>query len=148
MPMTTYASDPQASPRPAPAELAAGYQGEVVYMYAFDVAYEMVRKPVKRVLGQDVAEFSVGNSKRAPRQFLFYRPQTVRLPVVERPGPAGALRVERIVKLLPIGAMSVTVRVPFRVDRIEDLVAFHDLRFSDGTRLSDEVRKLADDVCR
>jgi hypothetical protein len=115
-------------------------------MYAFDVAYEMVRKPVERVLGQAVAEFSVGNSKRAPRQFLFYRPQTVRLPVVERSGPAGALRVERIVKLLPIGAISITVRVPFHVARVEDLVAFHDLRFSDGTHLNDEVRKLAEDV--
>ena len=51
--MTTYASDPQASPRPSPAPLrppmaapeiapggsALGYEGEVVYMYAFDVAY-------------------------------------------------------------------------------------------------------------
>src|SRR5687768_1628234 len=118
--MTTYASDPQASPRPTPARdpgparepvaPAAGYEGEVVYMYAFDVAYEMIRKPVQRVLGQAVAEFSVGNSKRAPRQFLFYRPQTVRLPVVERAAPNGPLRIERIVKLLPIGAISITIR--------------------------------------
>ena len=159
--MTTYASDPQASPRPrpgpaqadqpapgqsAPGQPALNYRGEVVYMYAFDVAYEMVRKPVQRVLGQAVAEFSVGNSKRTPRQFLFYRPQTVRLPVVERPTPRGPVRVERIVKLLPIGAISITVRVPFEVGRVEDLVAFHDLRFGDGTHLNDEVRKLAEEV--
>jgi hypothetical protein len=117
-------------------------------MYAFDVAYEMIRKPVERVLGQAVAEFSVGNSKRAPRQFLFYRPQTVRLPPVERVGPTGPLRVERIVKLLPIGAISITVRVSFNVARIEDLVAFHDLHFSDGSHLNDEVRKLAEEVRR
>ena len=117
-------------------------------MYAYDVAYEMVRKPVPWVLGQAVAEFSVGNSKRAPRQFLFYRPQTVRLPSVERVGPEGPVLIERIVKLLPIGAISITVRVPFKVERIEDLVAFHDLHFSDGTTLSDEVRKLAEDVRR
>ena len=156
--MTTYASDPQASPRPSPAPAAApapspappapaaGYQGEVFYMYAFNVAYEMVRKPVQRVLGQDVAEFSVGSSKRTPRQFLFYRPQTVRLPVIERAGPGGPVGVERIVKLLPIGAISITVRVPFRVERIEDLVNYHDLRFSDGSYLHDDVRKLAEDV--
>src|SRR3982750_2297375 len=100
--MTTYAADPQASPRPnplrQPAPPPASYQGEVVYMYAFDVAYEMIRKSVPWVLGQAVAEFSVGNSKRAPRQFLFYRPQTVRLPVVERTGPFGPVCIERIVK--------------------------------------------------
>jgi len=145
--MTTHASDPQASlVAQRSAAPAAGYSGEVVYMYAFDVAYEMIRKPVQRVLGQSVAEFSVGNSKRAPRQFLFYRPQTVRLPVVERAGPTGPLRIERIVKLLPIGAISISVRVPFHVARVDDLVAFHDLRFSDGTHLNDEVRKLAEDV--
>ena len=26
--------------------------GEVVYMYAFDVAYEMIRQPVRELLGQ------------------------------------------------------------------------------------------------
>jgi hypothetical protein len=160
--MTTYASDPQASPRPVPvpgrppapasapqpAEPAASYEGEVVYMYAFDVAYEMVRKPVPQLLGQPVAEFSVGNSKRTPRQFLFYRPQTLRLPTVERAGPKGPVLMERIVKMLPIGAISITVRVPFQVERIEELVVFHDLTFADGTRLNDEVRQLAEDVRR
>src|SRR5207237_4535277 len=56
--------------------VAAGYQGEVVYMYAFDVAYEMTRKPVTHLLGHPLAEFVVGASKRSPRQFLFYRPLT------------------------------------------------------------------------
>jgi hypothetical protein len=72
----------------------------------------------------------------------------VRLTPVERIGPSGTLRVERSVKLLSVGAISITVRVPFRVDALGDLVPFHDLRFSDGTYLYDEVRQLADDVRR
>src|SRR3712207_7077080 len=51
----------------------------------------------------------------------------------------------RSVKLLPVGAISITVRVPFEVKRLEDLVAYHDLRFADGTTLYDEVRRLAED---
>lgn len=119
-------------------------RGEVVYMYAFDVAYEMTREPVKELLGQPVAQFVVDASKRSPRQLFFYRPQMVRLPALERFGPRGHLRLERTIKLLPVGAMSITVRVPFEVDRIEDLVAFHDLRFNDGVWLYDEVRDLAE----
>ena len=137
-----------ASPEGAVAAPQAGYQGEVVYMYAFDVAYEMVRKPVTQMLGQPVAEFVVGASKRSPRQFLFYRPQTVRLPAIERIGPFGLMRMERVVKILPIGAISITVRVPFKVNRLEDLVAYHDLHFPDGTHLYDEVRRLAEDIRR
>ncbi|MGH7214550.1 MAG: hypothetical protein ACREIT_07295 [Tepidisphaeraceae bacterium] len=121
--------------------------GEVVYMYAFDVAYEMRRTPVRTLLGQPVQQFVVDPSKRNPRQLSFYRPQMVRLPPIERAGPGGAaLALERTVKLLPLGAISVTVRVPFRVGELGELVAYHDLRFADGTYLYDEVRALAEQV--
>src|SRR5580765_6759089 len=101
------------------------YKGEVVYIYAFDVAYEMVRQPVRELLGQPVAQFVVDASKRSPRHLFCYRPQMVRLPPLERFGPGGPLRIERVVKLLPVGAISITVRVPFEVERIEELVGYH-----------------------
>ena len=138
----------QPSTRSGSAEQVAEYTGEVVYLYAFDVAYEMVRRPVAEVLGHPAAEFVPPAAKRSPRQLLFHRPQMVRLPPTERIGPRGAVRVERSVKLLSVGAVSVMVRVPFRVGRLEDLVAFHDLTFSDGRSLYDEVRGLVDEVCR
>lgn len=129
-----------------PAEPVTQLVGEVVYMYAFDVAYEMSRQPVRELLGQPVAQFVVDASKRSPRQLFFYRPQMVRLPPLERIGPVGPMRLDRTIKLLPVGAISITVRVPFNVRRIEDLVAFHDLRFNDGSWLYDEVRDLAEQV--
>src|SRR4030095_10262180 len=52
-----------------------------------------------------------------------------------------------VIKLLTIGAISITVRVAFEVDRIEDLVRYHDLRFDSGT-LSAEARQLTEEVCR
>jgi hypothetical protein len=124
------------------------FTGEVVYLYAFDIAYEMNRKPIERLLGQTVAEFSVGASKRGPRQLLFYRPQMVRLPPQERLGPQGTVRIERTVKLLPVGAISITVRMPFKCRNLEELVSFHDLQFANGASLYDEVRELAEDVRR
>ena len=123
--------------QPAPTSISADrieqFTGEVVYLYAFDLAYDMERKQVDRLLGQPLAEFSVGTSKRAPRQLLFYRPKMVRLAAEERVGPQGVVKVERVVKLLPVGAVSITVRVPFKCRTLQELVAFHDLRFSDGT---------------
>ena len=130
--------------RPAAAKVAR-YTGEVVYIYAFDVAYDMTRQPIRELLGQSVAQFAVDASKRSPKQLFFYKPQMIRLPPLERIGPLGPVRVERAIKLLPVGAISITVRVPFAVEHVEDLVEFHDLRFNNGS-LHDEVRRLAEDV--
>jgi hypothetical protein len=123
------------------------YSGEVVYIYAFDVAYEMTRQPIRELLGQPVAQFSMDASKRSPRHLFFYRPQMVRLPPFERIGPHGPVRVERTVKILPVGAVSITVRVPFEVRQVEDLVVYHDLQFSNGS-LNEEVRRLAEEIRR
>src|SRR5438445_13161106 len=103
------------------AAVAPSYTGEVVYIYAFDIAYELLRQPLKTLLGQPVAQFAVDASKRSPRQVFFHRAQMVRLPPLERFGPFGPTRVERSVKVLPVGAISSTVRVPFRVENLPDL---------------------------
>ena len=121
------------------------YSGEVVYIYAFDVAYDTARRPINTLLGQPVAQFAVDASKRSPRQLFFYKPQMIRLPPMERVGPLGAVRVEHVIKLLPVGAISITVRVPFAVNHVEELVVFHDLQFSNGA-LHDEVHRLAQEV--
>src|SRR6516162_49179 len=128
--MIASADHPQHQERKIGSPKVKEYTGEVVYVYAFDVAYEMTRQPVRELLGQPVEQFVVDASKRSPRHLFFYRPQMVRLPSLERAGPGGALRVERVIKLLPVGAISITVRVPFAVDRVEDLVGYHDLQFS------------------
>jgi hypothetical protein len=145
--MLASVNQPQAPERKAAPPKVKQYTGEVVYIYAFDVAYEMVRQPVRELLGQSVAQFAVDASKRSPRHLFFYRPQMVRLPPLERIGPNGPVRLERVAKLLPVGALSITVRVPFSVSQLEDLVDYHDLQFSNGS-LHDEVRRLAEEIHR
>jgi hypothetical protein len=139
---------PQVSANRTESREVSRYVGKVVYMYAFDAAYEMSRQPVRELLGQPVAQFSVDASKRSPRHLFFYRPQMVRLPLMERIGVnGGRLRLERTVKLLPVGAISITISVPFETNSIEELVSYHDLEFNNGS-LQREVRNLADEVRR
>src|ERR1043165_2956527 len=121
------------------------YAGEVVYLYAYDVAYEMRREPVFELLGQKVESFTLGADKRTPRHLFFYKPQMIRLPALERTGPQGLVKIERVVKLLSVGAISITVRVPFEVNKIEDLVVYHDLQL-DSTPLNDQARQLAEEI--
>ena len=121
------------------------YVGEVVYLYAFDVAYEMTREPVRELLGQPVCAMELDADKRTPRHPFLFKPQMVCLPPVERQGPDGPVRLERTVKMLPVGALSITVRIPFEVNKVEELVGYHDLQF-EGTSLNQEVRQLAEDI--
>ncbi len=143
--MISSSDQPKTLERKSPLPKIKQYIGEVVYIYAFDLAYEMTRQPVRELLGQPVAQFVVDASKRSPRHLFFYRPQMVRLPPLERIGPHGPVRMQRVIKLLPVGALSITVRVPFEVRQIEDLVAYHELQFSNGS-LHEEVRRLAEEV--
>ena len=121
------------------------YQGEVVYIYAFDVAYDTSRKPISTLLGQPVAQFILDADKRSPRQSFFYKPQMVRLPSLQRTGPLGAVNIERMIKLFPVGAISITVRVPFACEHVEELVHFHDLQLQECA-LYEDVRSLAQQV--
>src|SRR5688572_25499404 len=143
--MMTVTDQAKATERKPSSPKVQLYTGEAVYIYAFDVAYDTTRQPIRELLGQPVAQFSVDASKRSPKQSFFYKPQMVRLPPMERIGPYGPVRVERAIKLLPLGAVSISVRVPFAVNHVEDLVVFHDLQFSNGS-LHDEVRRLAEEV--
>lgn len=123
----------------------ARYCGEVVYLYAFDIAYELRELTTPTLLGQPLAWFDVDTGKRGPKQPFFYRPHMIRLPPIERIGPHGAVRLEPVIKLLDIGAISISIRVPFAVEHVEDLVAYHDLQFNNGA-LYDDVRRLAQQV--
>lgn len=119
--------------------------GEVVYIYAFDIAYDMTNPPAGTLLGHPLEQFCVDAGKRIPKHLSFYRPLMVRLPAQEHVGPNGRVRIERVIKLLPVGALSITVRVPFAVGHVEDLVDYHDLKLG-STTLHDQVRELVEQV--
>ncbi len=125
---------------------ATRYCGEVVYLFAFDVAQDMLREPVRQLMGQAVTIFAPDLSRRAPRQAFFYRPQMVHLPPLERIGPFGPVPIARTVKWFPVGALSVSVRVPFQDLSLEDLLCFHRLDLSDGD-LHQEVVALVRAIC-
>ncbi len=117
-------------------------RGKVVYLFAFDVAYEILPVTAPTLLGQPLTTFSLDESKRRPRELLFFRPQMIHLPGVERHGPRGMVRLRRTVKLLPVGVMSVAVSADFEAARIEDLAAYHEPSF-DGEPLEDLAHALA-----
>lgn len=123
-----------------------GYRGQVAYIFGYDIAYDLISEPAE-LLGQSFGRFSVGSSKRAPREMLFYRPRMITLPPIERTGPHGKVTLHRTVKLFPVGAISINVRVPFEVSDRDELVSYHELQF-EAESLHEHVQKLADQIRR
>jgi len=116
-----------------------------VYFYAFDVAYELRRSDLNLLLGRPLVPHQIGISKGSPRQQLFYLPLQATLEPVKLMTPLGEAEVRRVVKVLPIGAVSITLRVPFEMDCLEDLIRFHDPAFAE-TVMPEHARALAEEL--
>ncbi|MFG0329149.1 MAG: hypothetical protein ACF8PN_04550 [Phycisphaerales bacterium] len=102
------------------------FSGRVVYLFAYDIAYDMDRAPLKKLLGEKATPFAWDLDKRAPRDMFFHRPDLVRLAPERWDGPRGEAEVERVVKVFPIGAVSVAFHVKFEDCTLDDLIAYHD----------------------
>ena len=121
------------------------YNGEVVYLYAYDLAYDMKPASITELLGQTLSPFRIDPGKRSPRETFMQSPLMASLPERKQNGPDGPVQVRYIIKLLPLGAVSICVRVPFRSLPLSDLVRYHDVAL-DGKPLNQEVFNLATKV--
>lgn len=104
------------------------YCGQVVYMYAFDIAYELKAQPPDCVLGITATDYTMLQTRRSPRQRFFYRPKQIVLPPQACQLTTAAAEISTHVLVFGIGAISIQFRVPFEVDHLEQLIAYHDLK--------------------
>ncbi|MDD5459459.1 MAG: hypothetical protein PHF37_08725 [Phycisphaerae bacterium] len=119
--------------------------GRAVYIYAFDLAYDMKREPIGTLLAYPLREYSIEPTKRIPKYMFFHRSQKVELPVISEQTPVGIVEIQRHVQVFNIGAISIRVSIPFAVERLEDLVDYHDLNLG-GQSLDMQVYELAESV--
>jgi hypothetical protein len=117
--------------------------GEVVYLYAYDIAYEADLTQIEKQMRGTATRFRLHKLKDAPRSFAVYQPLTIQIEDMQLEGPVGPLTLRTSMKLFSVGAISVQVRVPVSCQRVTDLVVFRDLRFSDGATLDERVKEIA-----
>lgn len=125
--------------------LVHGMKGEVVYLYAFDVANEVVMADVGTVLSATPRPFEVRLGHTYPRDVPVYRPLAV------EPAPAGVIcgRTARLlVRIYDIGVVSVAVRVTFDAQELGGLMPYHRGRLDDGRALDAVARETCEAVCR
>ena len=119
-------------------------KGEVIYLCAYDIAYEANIAEIEKGMLGTAERLRLGRLKDAPRSFPVYRPLTIQIEDMQIEGPEGPVTLSTHIKLFSVGVISVKVRIPVSCQRITDLVAFHDLRFKDKTTLDERIRDIVE----
>src|SRR5262249_47703744 len=120
-------------------------KGEVVYLYAFDVAQEIVTAKVQEILTRKPFPFAVRHDHTFPKDVPLYRPLAI-----EPPPPAALLHgqpVRLLIRVYDVGVVTVAVRVAFEGVSLRDLMAFHEPALADGQSLDQLARDLCTQVC-
>src|SRR5262245_33318211 len=119
-------------------------KGEVVYLYAFDVANEIATKKITQILGRPARPFAIRSDHTYPKDVPLYQPLAVE-PELSTP-PLNGRPVQILIRVYDVGVISVTMRISFDVEALNDLNAFHNPKFESGQSLVDFARELCERV--
>ena len=116
---------------------------EVVYMFALDIAQEADLAKIERLLSGSAELHSIGRLKDTPPHFPVYRPLSIQVDDVSIKGPLGPMKLSASVKIFAIGAISLKLRVPVKIEKLSDLLPYRHLRFNDGSDMERRVMEMA-----
>ena len=131
---------------PAAEEPEGELRGEVVYLYAFDVANEIRLGRAAELLAGRAAPFAARPDRPTPRSAPVSQPLAVEPPTPTARLNGGPARL--LVRVYGVGVVGVTVRVAFTRDSPAALVPFHTPTLDDGRPLVGLAREQCDEMCR
>jgi hypothetical protein len=121
-------------------------KGEVVYLYAFDVANEIVTSKVQDILTARPVPFEIRTDHTFPRDVPLYRPLAIEPPALS--SGLGGQPVRLLVRIYDVGVVSITMRVAFEVDSLASLLPFHRPVLEDGRAFDRLARELCGEVAK
>lgn len=101
-------------------------RGTIVYFSAYDIAYDVRREGLHSVLGTPLVPFTLDATHRIPASMLTEGVYTAQLPPFRVNTPHGPETTSVQVKIFSMGALSLTLRLPFEVPTLSGLVGYHE----------------------
>lgn len=120
-------------------------KGEVVYLYAFDVANEIEVGRVQEILTSKPVPYEIRTDRTYPQDVPLYKPLSIESP---SPGTLGGRPVRLLIRIYEVGVVSIVIRVGFSVEKLTDLLPLHKPTFDNGQSFHQLARTLCEDVCR
>src|SRR5436190_20720735 len=115
-------------------------RGEVVYLYAFDVANEIVTRNVRELLSQPTTPLEIRTDSTYPKDVPLYKPLAVVLP--DMPSGMSGSPARVAVHVFDVGVVNITMRVEFDVPTLADLLPYHNPLLAGGEPFDDAARRI------
>ncbi|MBI2500108.1 MAG: hypothetical protein HYW02_01255 [Deltaproteobacteria bacterium] len=126
--------------------MAPPLKGEVVYLFAFDVADEIRTEKVSKILSKKAMPFTIPLDHTLPKDMPFYTPLTI------EPRPhawkLGGLPMNIVVRIYDVGVVSLMISVPFEVSSVKELIKFHEPTLDNQRPLDAAAHDLCTDIVK
>lgn len=120
-------------------------RGEVIYLYAFDVANEIATSRVGEVLSCQCFSYEIKTDHTYPKDVPLYRPLTFEPPDVAERFRGQAIRL--VIRIFEVGVVNVAMHVCFEVATLAELQAYHKTELESGQTRDGLARRLCKQVC-
>lgn len=121
-------------------------KGEVVYLYAFDVANEIVPERVLAIRDSKPLPFTIRTEHTFPRDVPLAKPLTIEPTTTSGPGGRPMRVLIRI--YAEVGVVSIAMHVPFEVADLPDLLPLHHAVLDNGQPLDKRAQELCTETCK
>ena len=117
----------------------------MVYLYAFDVANEIITPRVQEILSEKPFPFEIRQDRTLPKDVPLYRPLAIEPPPIK--AQLHGTQVRLLVRIYNVGVVTIMMRATFTVPRLQELMCFHNPKLEDGVALDELAMDLCAKVC-
>jgi len=121
-------------------------KGEVIYLYAFDVANEIVTARVQEILSAKPFPFEIRMDRTLPKDMPLYKPIAIEPTPLALPMRGQPVRL--LVRVYDVGVVTVAMRAAFDGKGLADLMPFHETDLGEGVTRDDIARDICAQVCK
>jgi hypothetical protein len=120
-------------------------KGEVIYLYAFDVANEISTSRVQEVLSEKPFPFEIRMDRTLPKDMPLYKPLAIEPPPLTARLLGSPVRL--LIRIYDVGVVTVMMRAAFETGDLTSLLPFHNPKLENGELPADVAGRLCAQVC-
>ena len=120
-------------------------KGEVVYLYAFDVANEIIKTRVQEILSEKPFAFEIRRDRTLPKDVPLYKPLAIEPPPLTAQLFGAVVRV--LIRIYDFGVVTVMMRAAFEAKTLDGLTGLHNPRLDGGQTLDQVAESFCQKVC-
>jgi len=120
-------------------------KGEVIYLYAFDVANDIITPRVQEILSERPFPFEIQMDRTLPKDMPLYRPLAIQPPPLT--SHLYGKPVRPLIRIYEVGVVTVMLRVDFEAASLSDPTCYHNPRLEDGSTLDKAAATFCEKVC-